>query len=214
MDIWRYSDWDGYKQELRGSQRHIWRWRDWIVNSLNADKPYDQMIVEMLAADETAPINSDILAATGFLARNFHVSNRNIWLDATVEHTAKAFLGMTLNCARCHDHKYDPIPQQAYYEFRAIFEPHQIRTDRIPVNSISNWMVCQGHTMPIFQLRRFFSKTATKKNRSKILRSVRDHPHFLAAFSRFNPCRFRAIPHFRRCAVSSCRNNEAIGTTS
>ncbi|MGE0377940.1 MAG: DUF1549 domain-containing protein, partial [Planctomycetaceae bacterium] len=48
MDVWRYSDWDGYQKELRGSQRHIWRWRDWIVESLNADKGYDQMVREML----------------------------------------------------------------------------------------------------------------------------------------------------------------------
>lgn len=132
MDVWRYSDWDGYKQQLRGSQRHIWHWRDWIIESLNADKGYDRMIVEMLAGDEVSPADPKILPATGFLARNFHKSNRNIWLDATVEHTAKAFLGMTINCARCHDHKYDPIPQQAYYEFRAIFEPHKVRTDRVP----------------------------------------------------------------------------------
>ena len=132
MDVWRYSDWDGYKQQLRGSQRHIWRWRDWIVESLNADKGYDRMIVEMLAGDEVAPNDPTVLPATGFLARNYHKSNRNIWLDATVEHTAKAFLGMTLNCARCHDHKFDPLPQTAYYRFRAIFEPHNVRTDRIP----------------------------------------------------------------------------------
>ncbi len=50
MDVWRYSDWDGFKDELRGSQRHIWHWRDWIVESLNDNKPYDRMIVEMLAA--------------------------------------------------------------------------------------------------------------------------------------------------------------------
>jgi hypothetical protein len=132
MDVWRYSDWDGYKQQLRGSQRHIWRWRDWIVDSLNADKGYNRMIVEMLAGDEVAPNDPSVLPATGFLARNYHKSNRNIWLDATVEHTAKAFLGMTLNCARCHDHKFDPIPQTAYYQFRSIFEPHNVRTDRIP----------------------------------------------------------------------------------
>ena len=132
MDVWRYSDWDGYKDELRGSQRHIWRWRDWIIASLNADKGYDRMIVEMLAGDEIAPNDAAVLPATGFLARNYHKSNRDIWLDATVEHTAKAFLGLTLNCARCHDHKYDPIPQTDYYRFRAIFEAHQVRTDRIP----------------------------------------------------------------------------------
>ncbi len=132
MDVWRYSDWNGYKQAVRGSQRHIWRWRDWIIESLNEDKSYDRMIVEMLAGDEVAPLDPEILRATGFLARNFHNSNRNIWLDATVEHTAKAFLGMTINCARCHDHKFDPIAQQEYYTFRAIFEPHNVRTDRLP----------------------------------------------------------------------------------
>ncbi|WP_310820653.1 PSD1 and planctomycete cytochrome C domain-containing protein [Stratiformator vulcanicus] len=131
MDVWRYSDWSGFGDELRGSQRHIWRWRDWIVESLNDDKGYDRMVAEMLAADEIAPHDPDVLRATGFLARNYHASNRDIWLDATVEHTAKAFLGMTLNCARCHAHKYDPISQQDYYAFRAIFEPHQVRTDYV-----------------------------------------------------------------------------------
>jgi hypothetical protein len=132
MDVWRYSDWDGYKEQLRGSQRHIWRWRDWIVESLNSGKGYDRMVVEMVAGDEIAPSDPSVLAATGFLARNYHNSNRNIWLDATVEHTGKALLGLTLNCARCHDHKYDPIPQADYYRFRAIFEPHSVRTDPLP----------------------------------------------------------------------------------
>ncbi|MCB9875307.1 MAG: DUF1553 domain-containing protein [Planctomycetaceae bacterium] len=135
MDVWRYSDWNGYKDQLRGSQRHIWHWRDWIIESLNADKGYDQMIVEMLAGDEVAPEDFDVLRATGFLARNYHNSNRNIWLDATVEHTAKAFLGMTIDCARCHDHKFDPLAQSEYYALRAIFEPHNVRTERVPGES-------------------------------------------------------------------------------
>lgn len=132
MDVWRYSDWNGYKNQLRGSQRHIWRWRDWIIESVNNDKAYDRMIVEMLAGDELAPDDLDVLRATGFLARNYHKSNRDIWLDATVEHTAKAFLGMTINCARCHDHKFDPLAQTEYYAMRAVFEPHNVRTERIP----------------------------------------------------------------------------------
>ena len=132
MDVWRYSDWDGFKNNVRGSQRHIWRWRDWIIESLNADTGYDQMLTEMLAGDELAPEDPKVLRATGFLARNFHHSNRNIWLDATVEHTSKAFMATTLNCARCHDHKYDPISQNAFYGFRAIFEPHKVRTERVP----------------------------------------------------------------------------------
>ena len=132
MDVWRYSDWYGLDKQLRNSQKHIWRWRDWIVESLNADKGFDRMIQEMLAADELAPSDPDALRATGFLARNYYLFNRTTWLDATIEHTAKAFIGLTLNCAKCHDHKYDPITHEDYYRFRAIFEPHQVRLDPVP----------------------------------------------------------------------------------
>jgi hypothetical protein len=132
MDVWRYSDWSGYKEEIRDSARHIWRWRDWIVESLNADKGYDRMVVEMLAGDEVAPNDQDTLRATGFLVRNWYKWNRDTWLENSVEHTAKAFLGVTMNCCRCHDHKYDPIDQLDYYRFRAIFEPHDVRTERVP----------------------------------------------------------------------------------
>ncbi|MHC5544051.1 DUF1549 domain-containing protein, partial [Singulisphaera rosea] len=132
MDIWRYSDWAGFGAEVRESQPHIWRWRDWIVTSLNRDKPYDAMIREMLAGDEIAPDDPDTLRATGFLARNWYKFNRNTWLDATVEHTSKAFLGITLNCARCHDHKYDPFTQADYYRLKAFFQSHDVATDRLP----------------------------------------------------------------------------------
>lgn len=132
MDVWRYSDWDGYGNEIRESKPHIWRWRDWIVESLNADKPYDRMVQEMLAADELAPGDPEALRATGYLVRSWYKFNRNKWLDDAVEHTGKAFLGVTFNCARCHDHMYDPVEQREYYTLRAIFEPYDVRTDRIP----------------------------------------------------------------------------------
>jgi hypothetical protein len=132
LDVWRYSDPFGLGEEYRYSQRHIWRWRDWVVESLNADKGYDRLIVEMLAGDEVAPGDRATLRATGFLARNWYKFNRNAWLQDTVEHTAAGFLGITMRCARCHDHKYDPISQQEYYRFRAFFEPHDIRVDPMP----------------------------------------------------------------------------------
>jgi hypothetical protein len=132
MDVWRYSDWWGLGQELRNSQKHIWHWRDWIVESLNRDKGYDRMLLEMLAADELYPTDADALRGTGFLARHYFKFNRTTWLDETIEHTGKAFLGLTLNCAKCHDHKYDPISQVDYYRFRALFEPYQIRLDQVP----------------------------------------------------------------------------------
>ena len=67
MDIWRYSDPSGYGNEIRDGRKHIWRWRDWIVESLNTDKGYDRMVVEMLAADEAVPNDLDAARATGFL---------------------------------------------------------------------------------------------------------------------------------------------------
>jgi hypothetical protein len=131
MDVWRYSDWSGFGELVRYSQRHIWRWRDWIIESLNDDKGYDRMIQEMLAADELHPGDENAIRATGFLARNWYKFDRNVWLDDVVEHTGRALLGVTMRCAKCHDHKYDPISQAEYYRLRAVFEPHDVRTDRV-----------------------------------------------------------------------------------
>ncbi|MBX9627758.1 MAG: PSD1 and planctomycete cytochrome C domain-containing protein [Gemmataceae bacterium] len=132
LDIWRYSDWWGLGAELRNSQKHIWHWRDWTVESLNADVGYDELVRQMLAADELYPTDPKKLRATGYLARSYFLFNRTSWLDEVVEHTGKGFLGLTFNCTKCHDHKYDPISQANYYQLRAVFEPYQVRTDLVP----------------------------------------------------------------------------------
>ncbi|MFM7148711.1 MAG: PSD1 and planctomycete cytochrome C domain-containing protein [Gemmataceae bacterium] len=134
MDVWRYSDWYGRRSvpDVLNSYGMIWRWRDWIVRSLNEDRPYDRMVQEMLAADELCPTDKDNLPATGFLVRNFFRWNYNQWMRDNIEHTGKAFLGLTLQCAQCHDHKYDPISQKEYFQFRAFFEPIELRHDRVP----------------------------------------------------------------------------------
>lgn len=132
MDVWRYSDWWGLDAQHRNSQKHMWHFRDWIVDSLNANVPYDQMIREMLAADELYPGDLNRLRATGYLARNWFLFNRNQWLEETVEHVGKGLLGLTLNCAKCHDHKYDPIDQSDFYRFRAFFEPYHVRKEMVP----------------------------------------------------------------------------------
>ena len=133
MDIWRYSDWFGRRMvpDVWNSAPQIWRWRDWIVRSLNEDKGYDRMIEEMLAADEIAPGDDEAAVATGYLVRNWYALNPNQWMRENVEHTAKAFLALTFNCAHCHDHKYDPIRQDDYFRLRAFFEPIGIRQDRL-----------------------------------------------------------------------------------
>ncbi len=137
LDVWRYSDWYGRREvnEIRNSTRHIWRWRDWTIESINQDKGYDRMILEMLAGDELAPGDNEIARATGYLGRSYYIFNRTVWLQDTVEYLGASFLGMTLKCCRCHDHKYDPITQEEYYRLRAFFEPHQVRTDRLPGKS-------------------------------------------------------------------------------
>lgn len=134
MDVWRYSDWYGKRNigQHRNSRRFIWRWRDWIVESLAANKPYDRMLAEMLAGDELAPGDDEVHRATGYLGRNFYVYNRHVWLQDTVEFSGAAMLGLTLKCCRCHDHKYDPISQEDYYALQAVFEPYDVRTDRLP----------------------------------------------------------------------------------
>ncbi|MDA1232160.1 MAG: DUF1549 domain-containing protein, partial [Planctomycetota bacterium] len=134
MDIWRYSDWYGrrYVPDVWNSAPQIWRWRDWIVRSLNEDHGYDRMLREMLAADEICPEDDSAAVATGYLIRNWYALNPNDWMRNTVEHTGKAFLGLTFNCAHCHDHKYDPITQDDYFHLRAFFEPIDIRQDRVP----------------------------------------------------------------------------------
>ncbi len=134
MDIWRYSDWYGRRHvpDVWNSAPQVWRWRDWIVESLNQDKGYDRMVAEMLAADEVDPENLNAGYATGYLVRNWYALNPNDWMRANVEHTGKAFLGLTFNCAHCHDHKYDPITHDDYFRLRAYFEPISVRQDRVP----------------------------------------------------------------------------------
>lgn len=134
MDVWRYSDWYGRRSvpDVMNSYPMVWRWRDWIVSSLNENKPYDRMIVEMLAADELPADDDQNLVATGYLVRSWFKWNYETWKKDLVEHTGKAFLGLTLNCAQCHDHKYDPVSQEEYFRFRAFFEPLELRHERVP----------------------------------------------------------------------------------
>jgi hypothetical protein len=129
MDVWRYVDYSnsGLQDGWTGVP-NMWRWRDWIIASLNADKGYDRMVQEMLAADELCPSDLDAQPATCFLARN-KGNNRDTWLYDSVNHSARAFLGVTMECARCHDHMYDPIKQDEYFRLRAVFEPYGVRTD-------------------------------------------------------------------------------------
>ena len=121
----RYSDTKGQVNRRRESAIYpsAWTYRDYVIAAFNEDKPYDRFIVEQLAADKLSlGTNRTALAALGFLTLGDHFnSNPNDILNDRIDVTSKAFLGLTVACARCHDHKFDPIPQADYYSLHGIF---------------------------------------------------------------------------------------------
>lgn len=132
LDLVRYADSDGYNADA--ARPDAWRYRDYVIRALNDDKPYDQFIAEQLAGDELAPDDPDALIATGFLRHwPYEWNQRNVplqWetiLNDLTDVTGQVFMGLTVGCARCHDHKFDPILQADYYRLQAFFTPFQPR---------------------------------------------------------------------------------------
>lgn len=127
LDVVRYADTAGYSNDFE--RPHAWRYRDYVIRSFNRDKPYNQFIREQIAGDEIDPKDSEKLVATGFLrmgpwehtAMSVAAETRQAWLDDVTHSIGASFLGLTLECARCHDHKFDPIPTKDYYRLQAIF---------------------------------------------------------------------------------------------
>ncbi len=128
LDVARYADSDGYEQDV--DRTNAWRYRDYVVNAFNNDKPYDQFIIEQLAGDELDDTTHETRIATGFLRAGPRVNFREKdnperrweYLDDVLETVGRGVLGMTIQCARCHDHKFDPILQKDYYSLTsAIF---------------------------------------------------------------------------------------------
>ena len=126
LDVVRFAETDGFKAD--DPRPNAWRYRDYVVKSFNTDKPFDRFVKEQLAGDELFPGDADAIVATGFLrhfpdeynAVNLEQRRQEILNDIT-DTTAATFLGVTLGCCRCHDHKTDPIPQRDYYRIQAAF---------------------------------------------------------------------------------------------
>ena len=126
LDLVRYAETNSYERD--GAKPFVWRYRDYVIQSFNEDKPYDQFVREQLAGDELDSPNSETITATGYY-------RLGIWddepadpkqalyddLDDILSTTGQVFLGLTIGCARCHDHKLDPIPQADYYRMLAFF---------------------------------------------------------------------------------------------
>src|SRR6266478_1327324 len=126
LDLARYADSDGFKADH--TRPNIWRFRDYVIRAFNSDKPYDGFVREQLAGDELWPDNLDSRIATGFnrhYAEEYNAQNlrqrRQDTLNDITDTVGSVFLGMTFGCARCHDHKFDPILQEDYYKLQAFF---------------------------------------------------------------------------------------------
>ena len=142
LDIAHYADTHGFERDMR--RDNAWRYRDYVIDALNIDKPYNRFLQEQIAGDVLWPDDEQAVVATGFLAAGpwDHVgqeetkspelrrSARSLDLDDMVTQVMTACVAMTINCARCHDHKLDPISQQEYYQLRAVFAGVR-RDDRI-----------------------------------------------------------------------------------
>ena len=128
LDLVRYADTCGYERDQE--KPYAWKYRDWVVRAINEDLPYDQFIMEQLAGDELPERSESSVIATGFLRLgtwNDEPNDADEYkyerLEDMVHATSTAFLGLTVKCARCHDHKFDPIPQADYYRMAAAFWP-------------------------------------------------------------------------------------------
>jgi hypothetical protein len=126
LDLVRYAETNGYERD--GAKPHVWRYRDYVVQSFNEDKPYDQFIREQIAGDDLTPLTDEGIIATGYYRLGIWddepadaEQSRFDELDDILATTSQVFLGMTINCARCHDHKVDPILQKDYYRLLAFF---------------------------------------------------------------------------------------------
>ncbi len=139
LDLARFADTDGF--EFDQTRPDAWRYRDWVVSALNRDVPYDRFLTLQLAGDEVAPEDPSAIVATGFnrcypdmVDQNDQGLRRQNSLNDMTETTGLVFLGLTIGCARCHDHKTDPIKIDDFYRLQAFFTPARFRDD-LPIAS-------------------------------------------------------------------------------
>jgi len=133
LDVVRFGESQGFEYDR--IRDHAWRYRDYVINAFNADKPYHQFIREQLAGDVIEPVTQEGIVATGFLVAgpwdqagsgsaspSVRAMVREAELEDMLGTIGQTFLGVTLNCARCHNHKFDPIPTRDYYRIKAVFQ--------------------------------------------------------------------------------------------
>jgi hypothetical protein len=134
LDLVRYAESDGYNQDAY--RPAAWPYRDWVIKAFNDDMPYDQFVRLQLAGDEIDSKNTDVIVATGYLRNGIYEHNQrdvkgqwDLILNDITDNAGEVFLGLSYGCARCHDHKFDPILQKDYFRLKAFFSPVHWRDD-------------------------------------------------------------------------------------
>jgi hypothetical protein len=144
LDVTRYADSSGFANDYE--RGNAWRYRDYVVRSFNTDKRYDQFVREQIAGDEIDPLNPEMLIAAGFLRMGpWELTSMEVpkiarqrFLDDVSNSVGETFLAHSLQCARCHDHKFDPIPTRDYYSLQAVFATTQLAERTSPFLDIEN----------------------------------------------------------------------------
>ncbi|MDB6026524.1 MAG: Planctomycete cytochrome [Verrucomicrobiales bacterium] len=172
LDVVRYADTDGYSNDYE--RPNAWRYRDYVIRSFNSDKPYNRFVVEQIAGDEcfsaeaSNPAENEKLIAVGMLrmgpweqtAMSVAAVTRQLFLDDVTAQIGATYLGLTTGCARCHDHKFDPIPTKDYYRLQSIFAPTEFETRNVDFGP--------GENVAGFESKIAAVKDATEKLRSRI----------------------------------------------
>jgi hypothetical protein len=174
LDVVRYADTDGFSNDYE--RPNAWRYRDYVIRSFNSDKPYDQFVAEQIAGDEIDSNDPEKLIATGMLrmgpweqtAMSVAAVTRQLFLDDVTASIGATYLGLTTGCAKCHDHKFDPIPTKDYYRLQSCFAPTQFESRKVDFLANENTKGFEKET------ERVKSGLKSNKEKLKVIRQKRE----------------------------------------
>ena len=184
LDVVRYADTSGYSNDYE--RPNAWRYRDYVIRSFNNDKPFDRFIIEQIAGDELDGSNAEMLIAAGFLrmgpwehtGMSVATVTRQLFLDDITNSVGVTFLAQGLRCARCHDHKFDPIPTRDYYRMQAAFAPVQFADRKVahqPYENISSFAESKQRTERLLKEARDVLASLKRKSDTAIGELLKKH---------------------------------------
>eukprot|EP00913_Durusdinium_trenchii_P023433 g22011.t1 len=184
LDVVRYADTAGFSNDFE--RPNAWRYRDYVIRSFNADKPFDRFIIEQIAGDELNSNDPELLIATGFFrmgpwehtGMSVAAVTRQQYLDDVTHAVGVTFLGQGLRCAKCHDHKFDPVPTRDYYRIQAIFAPVQFvdrRVDYLKSENISGFDKTKPRVERLLQASRDVLASLREKHNKAVAAFLKQH---------------------------------------